>query len=150
MKPPVNLESLMEEWSKDCVVDETEPSREMAKIPRLHSKYLNILTHHKLVAKKLKNDYDKLRKIKLDYYSGDLNDPEDLEKYGFTEPMMKKIYKPDMSSWLDSDADLNKILLKKIVHDEVVSYCESVLKELHSRTFQIKSFMEWERYIGNS
>ena len=118
MKPPVNLESLMEEWSKDCVVDETEPSREMAKIPRLHSKYLNILTHHKLVAKKLKNDYDKLRKIKLDYYSGDLNDPEDLEKYGL-EPMMKKVLRSDIQMWLDSDQDLNNLLLKKVIHEEI-------------------------------
>ena len=43
MKPPVNIELLMEEWIKDVSFDETEPQKAMANISKLHAKYLRIL-----------------------------------------------------------------------------------------------------------
>lgn len=147
MKPPVNIEALMEEWSKDSGYDETEPQKAMSNIPKLHSKYLRIMTHHNLIVKKLSADYNSRRKIKWEYYSGDLNNPEDLEKHGL-EPMMKKVLRADLSHYLDSDTELNNILLKKVMHEEIVDFCKSVLKELNNRTFQIKAYMDWERFIG--
>lgn len=146
MQPPVNIDTLMNEWSNDAIVDELEPGRALLDIPKLHAKYLRILTHHKLVVKKLMGDYNKLKRIKWEYFSGDLNNPEDLEAYGF-EPLMKKILRQDIPTYLDSDPELNNILLKKVVHDEIVDACESILKELHSRTFQIRSFIDYERFI---
>ena len=147
MKPPVNIDALMEEWVKDAAYDETEPQKAMANIPKLHAKYLRIMTHHNLLVKKLLSEYNSRRKIKYDYFSGDLNNPEDLEKYGL-EPMMKKVLRSDIQMWLDSDQDLNNLLLKKVIHEEIVDFCKSVLKELNNRTFQIKAYMEWERFIG--
>lgn len=147
MKPPVNIDSLMEEWSKDCVVDETEPGRETAKIPVLHAKYLRILTHHNLICKKLTADYNKLKRIKFEYYSGDLNNPEDLEHYGF-KPMDKKLLKTSIPTYVDSDIDLNNILMKKMVHQEIVDFCTSVMKELNNRTFQLGNIIKWEQFSG--
>ena len=147
MKPPVNIELLMEEWVKDAGYDETEPQKAVANIPKLHAKYLRIMTHHNLISKKLTSEYNSRRKIKYDYYSGDLNNPEDLEKYGL-EPMMKKVLRSDIGMWLDSDPDLNNILLKKLMHEEIVEFCKNVLKECNNRTWQLKSYMDWERFIG--
>ena len=149
MKPPVNIELLMEEWVKDAGYDETEPQKAVANIPKLHAKYLRIMTHHNLISKKLTSEYNSRRKIKYDYYSGDLNNPEDLEKYGL-EPMMKKVLRSDIGMWLDSDSDLNNILLKKLMHDEIVEFCKNVLKECNNRTWQLKSYMDWEKFIGGS
>jgi hypothetical protein len=147
MKPSVNIEDLMEEWSKDAIVDETEPGRELLKIPTLHAKYLRILTHHNLITKKLMVDYHRLRKIKWEYYNGDLNNPEDLEKYNL-HPNPKKILRADIPTYLDSDTELNNLLLKKVIHEEIVSFCGSVLKEINSRTWQLRTFIEWERFTS--
>lgn len=149
MKPPVNIDALMEEWSKDAPIDETEPSRELAKIPSLHAKYLRIMTHHNMIVKKLMGDYNARRRIKWEYYSGDLNNPEDLETYNL-EPMTKKVLRADIPIYLDSDPELNNILLKKVVHEEIVDFCKSVLKELNNRTFQIRSFIDWEKFTGGN
>lgn len=146
MKPPVNIDDLTEMWCQDCKIDETEPSREIARIPILHAKYLRIFTHHDLVVKKLNSDYVKMKRIKWDWYSGDLNNPDDLKEHNL-EPWVKKILRQDIPMYIDSDNDLNTILLKKIVHQEIVDFCQSVLKELNSRTWQLKSFIDWERYI---
>jgi hypothetical protein len=147
MKPPVDIEALMEEWSKDCAIDETEPGRELAKIPTLHSKYLRIMTHHNLKVKKIMGDYHRLRKIKWEYYNGDLNNPEDLAHYNL-EPNPKKILRADIPTYLDSDTELNDILLKKLLHEEIVNFCGSVLKELNNRTWQLKTFIDWEKFTS--
>lgn len=147
MKPPVSIDALMEEWSKDAAIDEIEPGRETAKIPSLHAKYLRILTHHNLVCKKLTSDYNKMKRIKFEYYSGDLNNPEDLAEYNL-QPFNKKLLRQDIPSYIDSDTDLNNILLKKVVHQEVVDFCSSVLKELNNRTFQLGNIIKWEQFTG--
>lgn len=147
MKPPVNIEALMEEWVNDSGWDETEPARAIANIPKLHSKYLRIMTYHNMVVKKLSGDYNKRRKIKWEYYNGDLNNPEDLQTYGL-EPMMKKVLRSDIQHYLDSDTELNSILLKKMMHEEISDFCKAVIKELNNRTFQIRAHMDWERFIG--
>lgn len=147
MKPPVNIDALMEEWSKDSPIDETEPGRELLKVPSLHSKYLRILTHHNLIAKKIMGDYHRLRKIKWEYYNGDLNNPEDLQKYNL-EPNPKKILRADINTYLDSDSELNDILLKKLLHEEIVNFCGSVLKEINNRTWQLRTYIDWEKFTS--
>jgi hypothetical protein len=92
-------------------------------------------------------DYHRLRKIKWEYYNGDLNNPEDLQKYNL-DPNPKKILRADIPTYLDSDTELNDLLLKKLMHEEIVSFCGSVLKEINSRTWQLRTFIEWERFTS--
>ena len=92
-------------------------------------------------------EYQSRRKIKWEYYSGDLNNPEDLAKHNL-EPMMKKVLRSDIGQYLDSDTELNNILLKKAVHEEIVDFCKAVLKELNNRTFQVRSIIDWEKFTG--
>lgn len=149
LKPPVTIDSLTQEWMEDASIDKTEPSREMAKVPNLHAKYLNIMMHHMMLVKKITYEYNNLKKIKIEYYSGDLNNPDDLAEYGW-EPWRKKVLKQDIPIYLDSDSDLNRLLIKKAVQQEIVDYCERVLKEISNRTWQIKTIADWEKYIqGN-
>lgn len=149
MKAPVTIDSLMNEWEKDSKIDESEPATELIRISMLHSKYLNILTYHRIMAIKSDADYKTMKSIKWSYYNGDLNNPEDLQKYGW-EPQLKKIIRQDIPIYLDADAELNKLLSKKSFHTEIVEYCTSVLKELHSRTFQLKSWIEWQRFTSGN
>lgn len=146
MKAPVKLDALMEQWSSDCVIDSTEPGLELIRISSLHAKYLNILSYHRMLVKKLESEYSKLRLVKFQYYSGDLNNPEDLEKYGW-EPM-QRIVKQNIQTYLDADSDLTNILLKKIVHEEIVDFCTSIIKELNNRVFSLRSFIDWQKFTS--
>jgi hypothetical protein len=84
------------------------------------------------------------------YYSGDLNDPEELEKYGFTEPMRKKILRQDIPIYLDGDEQLINILLKKSLHQEIVDYCSSIIKEINNKTFQLNNIIKWEIFTSGA
>lgn len=138
------LDELMEMWKKDAEIDRTQPNLELLKIPQLHSKYLNILSRHRLLAKEAEFKFNRMKKLKYEYYTGKM-DQEDLDRYGW-EPF-RFLLKSDVSIYYDSDEDLNKLSASKIMHDEIVNVCESILKELNSRTYQLRDYIAWERFI---
>jgi hypothetical protein len=147
MNPPISLDQLNEMWSIDAGIDQTEPGKELARIPSLHSKYLRILSHHNLVVNKLTQDYNKMKKIKTEYYGGDLNNPDDLKLYGW-EPMIKKIIRPDIPLYLDADQDLITLLIKRVMNQEIVNTTTSILRELNSRTYQLRSFIDYLKFTN--
>jgi hypothetical protein len=140
-----NLEQVLKMWEKDAEIDQTEPGKELIRIPTIHSKYLNILSKHKFSSKKANFDYLRMRKIKWEYYTGKMSQ-EELDQNGW-EPFRYTL-KSDISTYLESDADLIKLLEKKIYHEEVVSVIEAIMGELKQRTWQLREYISWERFIG--
>ena len=140
-----NLQDVLKLWESDADIDQTEPGKELLKIPKLHNKYLTILTKHKIAAKKAHFDYLRLRKDKVDYFQGRMEQME-LEKRGW-EPF-QFVLKSDINTYLEGDSDLIKLLEKKIYHEEVVSVIESIMNELKQRTWQLRDFISWEKFIG--
>lgn len=140
-----NLEQILKLWEKDADIDQTEPGKELIKIPKLHNQYLSILTKHKIASKKAHFDYLRMRKVKIEYYSGRM-DQEDLEKYGWVP--FAFVLKSDINAYLEGDTDLIKLLEKKVYHEEAVSVVESIMSELKNRNWELKSFIDWERFIS--
>jgi len=140
-----NLEQVLKNWERDAEIDQTEPGKELIKIPTLHNKYLSILTKHKIASKKAHFDYLRMRKIKWEYYTGKMS-REELEQYGWEA--FQFTLKSDITTYLEADSDLIKLLEKKVYHEEVGSVIESIMQELKSRTFQLRDFISWEKFIG--
>jgi hypothetical protein len=85
-----------------------------------------------------------MKKLKWEYYTGKMDD-DDLKKYGW-EPF-QFVLKADITTYMDADEDLNKYKAQKMMHDEIVEVCTSIIKELNGRTFQLRSFIDWEKFI---
>jgi hypothetical protein len=141
------LEDILENWEADTNIDQTEPGKELLKISKLHQKYLTGLTRHKFAVKKANFDYMRMRKIKWEYYTGKMSQ-EELEEYGWEQ--FQFALKSDISHYIESDNDLIKLLEKKIYHEECATVIESIMKELHQRTWQLKEYIAWERFIGGN
>jgi hypothetical protein len=139
------LEQVLKHWEKDVEIDQTEPGKELLRIPVLHNKYLSILTKHKIASKKAHFDYLRMRKVKIEYYSGRMSQ-EELEEHGW-QPF-SFVLKSDISAYLEGDNDLIKMLEKKVYHEECVSVIESIMNELKQRTWQLRDFIGWEKFIG--
>jgi uncharacterized protein HemY len=142
-----DLQNVLDMWKKDSVVDRTEPGRELINIPILHSKYLTILSNNRKLSKNEEFNFNKLKRLKWEYYTGKM-DQKSLEQNGW-QPF-PYILKADVSIYMESDEDLFECKKKKEMHDEIVDVCMSVLKELNSRTFQLKDFIAWERFVGGN
>lgn len=142
-----DLNKVIEMWKKDSVVDRTEPGRELINIPILHSKYLDILSKSRAMSRKFEYDYNRMRKIKWEYYTGKLSD-DDLKKYGWE--VFPFTLKSEIDTYFNSDKDLIDIKTKKSEYDDIVDICERIMKELNARTYQIRGFIEYEKFIhGN-
>ena len=138
------LNELLEMWRQDADIDRTEPGKALLDIPKLHSKYLNILSKHRLLAKESQFKYNKTKKLKWEYYTGKLDDDQ-LKENGW-EPF-PFILKSDISTYLDSDEDMNRVIAQKALNEEMVDSCNAILKELNNRTWQLRDFISWERFI---
>lgn len=144
----IKLDVLLEEWSKDAIIDDCKLKQELTNIPKLHAKYIKYLNEHKLASFKSKFDYDKMKNIRFEYYLGQL-DQETLESYGW-EQFDLHVTKTGVEKYINSDEILIKLLQKKIYHDQVIYTCESILNELKSRTWQLKSLIDYERYLSGA
>jgi hypothetical protein len=58
------------------------------------------------------------------------------------------VLKSDINAYLEGDTDLIKLLEKKVYHEEAVSVVESIMSELKQRTWQLRDFISWEKFIG--
>lgn len=143
----MKIDDIFDEWEKDSVIDQFDLSGESIKTGKLHSKYSRMRSEHRLKAETLASKHRTLREFKKKYYRGDFNNPEDLAKYNLT-PWQGPFSNIDVQAMIDGDQELADILLKKVYYEEVVTFCESVLKELHNRTYAIGSSIKWEIFQG--
>jgi len=139
------LDQILSTWEKDSIIDKTDPGGELINIPKIHAKYVRYLSEHSLAAKKAGWDLNKMKKIKIEYYNGRL-DAHELKKYGW-EPF-KFILKADIAAYLEADQDIINIQMKKALHDETIAVCNFILKELSNRTWQLKEYCSWEKFIN--
>lgn len=143
----VTLIELQEAWTSDCKIDELNLGSESTKTPELHSKYLNHLTTFKLQLRKYESQMLSLRRIKWRYFRGELS-KEELNELGWDQYLGNQPLKNEMQEFLDSDPDIMKIV-DKIEYIKACLYqCEFIMKSLSSRTWDIKSAIEWHKFTN--
>mgnify|MGYP000724554739 CR=1 FL=1 len=143
----MNIETILNDWSEDCKIDETNLSHESTNIPILHSKYISMYTNAKLSRLRI---YEKRKEIKrklTEYYSGDLNNPEDIKEIG-REPFNKKLLNTQVQTYVDSDDEMININLKIGYQDELIKLLEDIVKTIHTRNFIIKNSLDYQRFMN--
>jgi len=143
----MKLAELQEEWAKDCRIDETNLGSESARTPKLHAKYLNLLTNSKLNARRAESEYLRLRRTKWRYYRGEMTQME-LDEMNWPQWQGIKPMKNEMDEFLLTDADLIQ-LQDKLEYLKTIQYqLESILKSISSRTWDIKGSIEWTKFTN--
>jgi len=142
-----DIQHLIDMWVKDSEINEFELDTSSIESAKLHAKYLGIMSTHNLIVKKTVVDYQELKHIRWQYYRGDLNNPQDLKEYGLL-PMDRTVLKGDIHSWLEQDKELNKLLLKKSHHEEIVDSCKEIIKQINNRNWAIRNAIEWKKFTS--
>ena len=145
----IKLDQLIQYWKEDSIVNEGSPHQEIINTPILHAKYVEILSQHRLASQKAKFDYAKMKKIRREYYLGNL-DKESLDEYGWEQFDLKIGTKGNIEVYLEADDHLLKLLEKKAYYDECILICESILKELNNRTWQLREYMTYQRFLAGN
>lgn len=144
----MDIETIKKMVAKDMEIDDLNLDLESLKTPQLHSKYLNILHDESLVLHKSTIEQKELRRLKWEYYLGKL-DQETLDEKGW-QPFGLKILRTDIDVYLESDKDLLRMEARVYYLKEKVKYIESVLQSIGRRGWDIKSAIEWKKFMSGS
>lgn len=142
----MNLTDLKAMVADDLVMDDTELDIESLRTPQLHNKYLNFYHDEKLIYVKQDEEYKKLYRLKWEYYTGKL-DQDSLDRLQW-EPFQLNILKADIDKYLSSDEDLSLMRLRLSYTKEKVDYLESVIKIISNRQWNIRSAIDWRKFLN--
>jgi hypothetical protein len=143
----MKLEELYEMWEKDAKYDDLNLDQDSLNISSLHAKYNRLLSETRSQLRsamiRKKAHYSTLR----DYYLGNLNNPEDLERIGRT-PFLNKVLKNEVQGYIDSDGDLIRMDERIALLEEKVEVIVEIMKCIHKRGYDIKSAIEWRKFTN--
>lgn len=144
----MDIDSIKKMVEQDMKIDDLNLDLEALRTPQLHGKYLNILHEESLVLHKNLIQQKELRRLKWEYYLGKL-DQETLDEKGW-QPFGLKILRTDIDVYLESDKDL--LCLEARIHylKEKVKYLESILQAIGRRGWDIKSAIEWKKFMSGA
>lgn len=143
----ITLKELQDAWAADCKIDELSLGKESTRTPELHSKYLNHMSDVRLHLRRSQAALHKLRKVKTQYFRGELSKDE-LDQLGWDQWLGPKPLKQDMNDMLDADDDVIEQTNKVEYIATVADFLERVLRNLNSRTWDIKNSIEWTKFTN--
>jgi hypothetical protein len=144
----MDIETIKKMVDQDMKIDDLNLDLESLKTPQLHSKYLNLLHDESLSLHKATIEQKELRRLKWEYYLGKI-DQETLDEKGW-QPFGLKILRTDIDVYLDSDKDLLRMEARIHYLKEKVKYIESVLQSIGRRGWDIKSAIEWKKFMSGA
>ena len=148
------FQKIKEEWAQDTQIDfqfknkqYTEDLARLAlEIPFQHNKYLNHYTDLSQIKTSLEFEYRKLLREKREYYGGEADAKTYAEKpFGNSIKTSEK-----MKVYLESDDELINTEAKVKYIDQMLYFLDNVMKQISNRGFQIKSAIEWEKFINGN
>jgi hypothetical protein len=143
----MKLEDIYDMWEKDAKYDDLALDADSLNISSLHAKYNRLLSETRSQLRsamiKKKSHYSTLR----DYYLGNLNNPEDLERIN-RAPFLNKVLKNEVQGYIDSDGDLIRIDERIALLEEKVEVIMEIMKCIHKRGYDIKSAIEWRKFTN--
>jgi hypothetical protein len=145
---------IREEWQQDTQIDfqfkNKEYSEDLARlaleIPFQHNKYLNYYTDLSQIKTSLEFEVRRMVKEKREYYGGEAEAKVYAEKpFGASIKTAEK-----MKVYMEADNDIINIEAKVKFIDQMLYFLEQVMRQVSNRGFQIKSAIEWEKFINGS
>jgi len=143
----MKLSDLQEMWTSDSIINETNLGSESSNTPKLHAKYLNLLSSARINLRKAESDYYNCRRKKYRYYRGEMS-KEELDSENWTQWQGNKPLKNEMDEFLQCDEDLIKYQDKMEYYKTITLHLEQILRSLNSRTWDIKNSIEWIKFTN--
>ena len=144
----MNIDQIFSLWNEDSEINLINVGEEALNIPKLHNKYIQIYTKEKLLLLKLEKEYSKLYKNLYEYYSGTLDDVTRKELELIPNPRI--VLKSDIPMYMESDDKIIDISLRIGVQKEKLQLLDSILRNIGNRGFQIKSYVDYQKFINGA
>ena len=146
------FDNLRTDWAEDSAVDfqfknkqySTDLGQLALDIPFQHNKYLNHYTDIQQIKTSLEFEIREMVRDKREYYSGEV----DAKTYA-AKPFGSSIKTSEkMKVYLESDEEIINLEAKIKYLDQMLYWLDQVMKQISNRGFQIKSAIEWEKFVN--
>lgn len=144
-----NLQTILDMWKKDSIIDELnldEASRESAK---LHGKYLELLSVNRMRLKKTEMEFKVLLKNKWLHYNGKLSQ-EEIDTLGWNYDPLNglTVLKGDMDRFYDADPIIQEHQAKLEYIQEMCDTLKEIIDNIKWRSQTIKNMIEWRKFTS--
>jgi hypothetical protein len=148
----LTLEQILEHWKTDCEIDDMELDKSSRETPKLHAKYIELLTQAKLQKSRKEYEFKVLLKNKFMWYNGKMDkskvdelgweyDPFD----GLTKPM-----KSDMDYFYDADPEIQKIQSAIDYWKTVIDTLSDIVSNITWRHQTISNMIKWRQFTSGA
>jgi hypothetical protein len=145
------LEEVLETWAEDSQLPRNDLDEASRTTPKLHAKYLTLLSQTKLRLKKAEMDQKSLLRLKWEWYNGKMPE-ERIKELGWTfDPLNGlKIMKGDMDYYYDSDKEIQESELKIQYLNTLIDTLKEIVQNLNWRHQTIGNMIKWKQFeAGN-
>lgn len=141
----MTLEEIINEWTVDSKVDDLNVDLEGAKVSKLHSKYVRLLSENRSLLRGYQINRRILERNLREYYLGTASQ-ELLQELGRT-PYLQRVLKNEVMLFVEADDSLIKIDIKIAKQQEKVDVLLEIMKSISSRNFSLKLVVDWKRLM---
>lgn len=143
----MNLEQLHAEWKSDSQIEFNKLDVSSVETPKLHAKYLELLSTYKLRLKDAEFKQKELMKNKWLWYNGKL-DQSEIEKLGWDPDPFDglRILKGEMQHYVEADPELVASEAKMAYLNTMIETLKEILESIKWRHQTIRNALEWKKF----
>lgn len=134
------VDRLLHEADEVLRFDVHKVSEEIVRTSASISKWLGYHTTFIIKIKEIESMISTLYLELFEYYSGKSEATKD------SKPFPKKILKSDVDTYIESNQQYQTLSLKREKLLAMTKVCEQTLKTLNSRSFDIRNYIEYEKF----
>ena len=148
----LTLEQILENWKKDCEIDDMELDKSSRETPKLHAKYVELLSTAKLQKHRKEMEFKKLLKDKFMWYNGKL-DKQTMDDKGWEyDPFdgMTKPLKSDMDYFYEADPQIQALQSQIEYWKIVIDTLSEIVSNITWRHQNIGNMIKWRQFTSGA
>jgi hypothetical protein len=146
----LTLEQILDNWKKDCEIDDVELDKSSRETPKLHAKYVELLSQAKLQKHRKEMEFKKLLKDKFMWYNGKMDKATMDEKGWEYDPFdgLTKPMKSDMDYFYESDPQIQTIQSQIEYWKTVIDTLSDIVSNITWRHQTIGNMIKWRQFTS--
>ena len=148
----LTLEQILENWKKDCEIDDMELDKSSRETPKLHAKYVELLSMAKLQKQRKEMEFKKLLKDKFMWYNGKM-DKQTMDEKGWEYDPFDGLTKPlksDMDYFYESDPQIQTLQSQIEYWKTVIDTLSEIVSNITWRHQTISNMIKWRQFTSGA
>lgn len=146
----LTLDQILENWKKDCEIDDMELDKSSRDTPKLHAKYLELLSTAKLQKQRKDMEFKIILRDKFMWYNGKMDKTAMDEKGWDYDPFdgLVKPMKSDMDYFYNSDPHIQACQSQIEYWKTVVDTLSDIISNITWRHQTIGNMIKWRQFTS--